>query len=100
MYTTAKRLSIFCFILAVINIAFTLFYLLLLKQQMLNFTEMFIRCCYLGSSTLVLILLTIATRSICSDLEMEYDSRSRQIKGMEDHIKELESKIKNLENNA
>ena len=95
MYTLAKKISVFAFILCIINAVFTALSLLMLVN--LPFSEAFIKLCYLISGTVILLLLTIATRSICSDLEMEYDVRSKQVHEQEEKIKQLEYKIKYLE---
>ncbi len=97
MFSTARKLSVFSFILCMINAVFTA--LLLLMVSKLPFSEAFVKMCYLVSGTVVLLLLTVITRSICSDLELESDARTRQLHDQAEKIKKLEEKIKYLENN-
>lgn len=97
MYSVAKKLSILSVILCVVNAVFAVLNIILMVGQNLPFPEMFTKVCYLVSGTGALVLLTIAARSICADLELEYDARSRQLRDQNEHIKKLEDKIKYLE---
>ena len=97
MYSTAKRLSVFSFILCVANAVFTVLYIIMLIGQHLPFPEMFTRVSYLVTCTGVLVFMTVSLRSLCADLELESDARSRQFQNQAEQIKKLEEKIKFLE---
>ncbi len=97
MYTTAKKLSIFLFILAIINMVFTALCLLELTQK--GFAESFIKTCYYLTGTISLLLLTVSNRSMCSDLELDYEVKIKQNREQNKRLAELEEKIKKLQNN-
>ena len=97
MYSVAKKLAAFSFILCIANAVFTVLYIILMIGQHLPFPEMFTKVCYSVTGTGVLVLATVAIRSLCADLELEYDARSRQLREQNEHIKKLEEKIKYLE---
>lgn len=98
MYSTAKKLSIFIFIIGIANIIFTA--LRMLELSRLDFAQAFIQGCYYVTGTVGLILLCVAVRSICSDLEIDYETKIRQIREQNKKIAELEDKIEKLQNNA
>lgn len=98
MYSTAKKLSIFIFILAIINIVFTVLCMLELANK--DFAEAFIKACYYVSGCVSLLLLTVATRSMCSDLDLDYEIKARQLREQNKKIAELEDKIAKMQNNA
>ncbi len=98
MYSTAKKLSIFIFILAIINIVFTVLCMLELANK--DFAEAFIKACYYVSGCISLLLLTVATRSMCSDLDLDYEIKARQLREQNKKIAELEEKIEKMQNNA
>lgn len=98
MYSTAKKLSIFMFIIAIVNIVFTCLCMMELANK--DFAEQFIKTCYYVTGTAGLILLTVTIRSICSDLELDYETKIRQIREQNKKIAELEEKLEKLQNNA
>lgn len=98
MYSTAKKLSIFIFIIAIMNIVFTA--LRMLELARMDFAQAFIQGCYYVTGTASSILLCVAIRSICSDLEIDYETKIRQIREQNKKIAELEDKIEKLQKNA
>lgn len=98
MYTTAKKLSIFIFIICIINIVFTA--LRMLELTRLDFARAFIQGCHYVTSAAASIMLCVTARSICSDLEIDYETKIRQIREQNKKIAELEEKIKSIQNNT
>ena len=96
MYSTAKLLSIFCVILAVANVVAALMLLLYFTRSNLGFTTVFTAIMYLLSATGILTLLTTALRSLCQDLQSEFDSTSEQIHELKKEIDSLEKKLENM----
>lgn len=95
MYSTAKLLSIFCVILAVVNVVGAIMLLLYFTRNSFDFVTVFTCTMYALSATGVLVLLTVALRSLCADLQSEYDSTAEQIHDMKKHITALEKKLEN-----
>ena len=96
MYSTAKLLSIFCVILAVDNIVAALMLLLFFARSSLGFTTVFTAIMYLVSATGIMALLAAALRSLCADLQAEFDSTSDQIHDLKKQIETLENKLENM----
>ena len=95
MYSTVKKLSIFLFIIAIINIVFTCLCLMELAHK--DFAEQFIKTCYYVTGSASLIMLTVALRSLCSDLEIDYEMKVRQLREQNKKIALLEEKIEKLQ---
>lgn len=96
MYSTAKLLSIFCVILAVANVVAALMLLLYFTRSNLGFTTVFTAIMYLVSATGIMALLAAALRSLCADLQSEFDSTSDQIHDMKKQIEALEKKLESM----
>lgn len=93
MYSTAKLLSIFCVILAAANVVAALMLLMYFSRSDLGFTTVFTAIMYLVSATGILVLLTTSLRSLCQDLQSEYDSTSEQIHELKKHVDALEKRL-------
>ena len=91
MYSTARKMSLLCAILSAVNIMGVFLYLLSSAALSIPFSAGLAIFMILVASAGVSLMLTIALRSICQDLEYEY----------EDHIRrssELSKRIEVLEN--
>ena len=95
MYSTAKLLSIFCVILAVANVVAAIMLLLYFTRNSFDFVTVFTATMYFISATGVLTLLTTALRSLCADLQSEYDSTAEQLHDLKKQITALEKKLEN-----
>ena len=94
MYSTARRLSVFCFIFAVINIVgLIMLGLLAMGNTGIPFYILFTAAMYIITTTLILLLSTLAIRSFVQDAEIDAESSAIQVKKLTDRIAELEKKL-------
>lgn len=102
MYTTAKRLSIFMLILAIMFSLFNVGIIMLetLTDMEKNFALGFCKLISILACSATLIILTASVRSMCADLELEYEAKAKQSRNLTKRIEELERKIEKLQNNA
>lgn len=93
MYSTAKKMSLFTAILSAVNIVGVILYLLASAELSMNFALSFAIFMILGSSAAVNLLTTVALRSICQDLEYEYENTTGKLSKMDKKVTELESRV-------
>ena len=93
MFTTARKLSLFCFIFAVINMVATALFFLYFARCDLGFSMIFTCITYLITSTLMFMFLAVSIRTICQDHEYEYEDTEEKIRKLEKKVYELEHKI-------
>ena len=94
MYTTAKKLSVFCVILGAINAFMGLALMIFASSMGLTFFEMFALIFYIITSVLIFIILTCALRSLCADLEYEEEINAKHYVEMKKQVDELEYRVK------
>ncbi len=94
MYSSARKLSILCFILSVANILGLIMVALVLIGYGLPFHELFTFLLYTITISITALLLTVAIRSTLQDMDMEYENQARQIQKLNERIEELEIKVK------
>lgn len=94
MYSASRKLTTFCFIFAVINVVGLIMLALLALGANLPFHILFTFGIYAITTTLVVLLITIAVRNFTQDAELEAESTSIQIKKLSDRIADLEKIVK------
>lgn len=92
MFTTAKKLSLFSVILAVINMVATAMFFLYFTKSDLGFTMIFTCITYLVTSTVISMFMSISIRTMCQDHEFDYEGTERKIRDLEKKVYELEHK--------
>ena len=94
MYTTAKKLSIFCVIIGAINTFMGLGLMAFAVDRGFTFFEMFALCFYILTSSAFAIIMTCAMRSLCSDLEYSEEVDSKNFIELKKQVEELEYRVK------
>ncbi len=95
MYSTAKRLAATSAIACAASILGLFLFVLCSASLRLSFATAFAIYTVLISSIACLLTLTLSMRSICQDLEYEYENNILKIKELTERIKQLESKENN-----
>lgn len=94
MYSTARRLSTLCVILAVIHAFMGIALIAYSTGYKLGFGLSFALSAYIITSILGFILLACGLRSLCGDLDLEYENRQRENLALKKRIETLEFKVK------
>jgi len=94
MYTTAKKLSVFCVITGAINAFMGLSVLGFASALGLTFFEMFALIFYIITSSATFIILTCAIRSLCADLQYSEEIDSKNYNELKKQVEELEYRVK------
>lgn len=94
MYTTAKKLSVFCVILGAIHAFMGLALMIFASAMGLTFFEMFALIFYILTSATIFIILVCALRSLCSDLEYTEEINATHYVEMKKQVDELEYRVK------
>lgn len=92
MYSTARKLSLLTAILGAVNVVGVILYLLASVTLEITFALSFAIFMILASSAAANLLLTVALRSICLDLEYEYEDTQKKISSLTKRINELEGR--------
>lgn len=92
MYSTAKRLSLIGAILTVLNIVATILFFLYFPNSGLSFPLIFTAGTYLVTASVTSLLLTICVRSLCVDLEYEFEDNARKFRDLSKKIHDLEAR--------
>ena len=91
MYSTARKMSVLTAIFSMIDVVGVILYLLASAALNMNFALSFAIFMMIGSSAVINLMLTVALRSICQDLEYEYENSTTK-------LAELNKRLNNLEN--
>ncbi len=94
MYSTARRLGVISFLLALVNIFGFIMAALYFADLEVAFHWLFAWVLYLLTACLTSLLLTIAIRNLVEDSELEANDNALQVKMLRDRIEELEKKLK------
>ena len=94
MYSTTKRLSTLCVILAVIHAFMGIALIIYSTGYKLSFAVSFSLTAYIITSIISFICLSCGLRSLCSDLDLEYENRERENLALKKRIEALEFKVK------
>ena len=91
MYTTARRLASISSILCAVNIMGLIMYILASAGLSENFTMNLAILMYMITTSLVLLLLSIGLRSLCQDLDFQYESQAKRFREIKENIHEIKS---------
>jgi len=94
MYSTARKLSALSFILSVVSIVGLIMVCMYFSFLRIEFQWFFALMMFLIAITAMCLFLTISIRNMLQDMEMDYESNSRQLKKLSDRIAELEKVMK------
>lgn len=94
MRSTIRYLSIFCVILSAISLLAAVMLAMALNTVLLTFGMKFSIIIFLFTIALICLLLTLGLRSLCQDLDLEYESTAIKIRDLSKKISELEEKCK------
>ncbi len=95
MFTTAKKLSIFSVIFTCLHLLGAILLLFCLSSLRLGFAVNFCIIVYVIASTVGALLMTVSLRSLCQDLDMNYENNISRFHDLQTKINELEKQIKN-----
>lgn len=90
MYSSVRRLGMFSFILAVVNVIATLLLLFYFKDM--QFAAQFTWILFTATTALALLFLSWALFGLANTLEREYSSTSEYLHKLSKRIKELEDR--------
>ena len=98
MYATAKKLSTICAIISALSILGILLLFmgypgLATQLNIDNFPLELGAVIFMGACALINLLLTLALRSICQNLDYEQEGMARKFNELSGKIKEIENKI-------
>lgn len=93
MYSSARKYSTLSAICCAINIVGLLLYLMMSASLRLTFASKFAIGMILIASALGFLLLTLGLRSLCQDLDSEYENTNMKFRELNKKIKELESRM-------
>ena len=94
MFSTAKKLSVFGVILCCLNALGAILLLCSLPALDLNFTLIFSIMLYAITAAACTVLLVISLRSLCQDLDLNYENNSQHLHDMQKKIEELDARTK------
>ena len=94
MYSTAKRLATLCVILAVIHAFMGIALIIYSTGFKLSFAIQFSLSVYIITSIISFICLSCGLRSLCNDLDLEYENREKANHALKKRIEALEFKVK------
>ena len=93
MFSRPKLLTSFSIILVILNVIALLVGILYISTIAIGFAIYIAIIAYLTTTTLVSIFLTVATRDITQQLNLEYDSNARNLSAMSKKITSLEQQL-------
>lgn len=98
MYSSANKLASASAIFCAIDILGLILFILAAPALRLSFAASFAIFTILIGASAGLFAITLSLRSLCQDLQYEYENEINKIKELNDQIKLLDSKIQKLEN--
>ena len=94
MYSTARKIVVFGVIIGMMNAIGAILLLCCLPALGINFTLNFSIILYVITSFAVLILLVFGVRSLCQDLDLNYEKDNLRFRDLQKKIDALEAQIK------
>lgn len=93
MYSTARRMALLSAIGCAINIVGLLLFLLVSATLTITFAASFAIFMFMISAAAICLMLTLGLRSICQDLEYEYEDTYKKMSEMNKRIHNLENRM-------
>lgn len=94
MYSNARRLTLYCILLVILNIIGTTLTTLYILGLRLGYAPVVSLLLFVISNTVTLLAIIISIRSILQDMEIEVSDRNHNIKKLAERINKLENKAK------
>ena len=94
MYSTAKLLSIFSVIISTLNIVGTTLFSFCLSGLDWGFTAEFCMMLYLITASAGSLIMTISIRSLCQDLDLNYENTAQRLHDLQKKTTELQERVK------
>ena len=92
MYSTAKKMATAGAIICVLNIIGGILLIMVAVYLEVSFTIRFALIMYVITMTISPLLLTLGLRSLCQDLDYEYESNAKKLKEITTDIANLQNK--------
>lgn len=92
MYSSARKMSTLSAICCAVNIVGIILFLLISASLKLSFAASFAIIMILVSSAAISFMLTLAMRSLCQDLEYEYENMAIKLRELNKKIDDLQYK--------
>jgi len=93
MYSTAKKMATMSAIVCTLNIFGGFLFCLVTMSLNLSFAVRFSMIMYLATTSVVTLMLTLGLRSICQDLEYEYEDNTKKLRELSDRLSDVEHKV-------
>jgi len=90
MYSATRGFATACIVLSGFNIIMGLLLYLYISSLDIPFGAYFSATIYIMTTSAILLIFGIALRKLADMLEYDFEDRVKKIKGLRDHIKELE----------
>lgn len=94
MRTTIRYLSIFCVILTALSFLAAVMLTMAIQTLQLDYGLKFSIIIFLFATSIISLLLTLGLRSLCRDLDLEYEANAIKIRELTKKVRELEEKCK------
>lgn len=94
MRSTIRFLSVICVILSATSLIAAVMLSMALHTAVLTFGMKFSIIVFLFTIALICLLLTLGLRSLCQDLDLEYEATAIKIRDLSRKVSELEEKCK------
>jgi len=92
MLATTKKISLFCAVAAAVNIVIGVLLLLYFQTLKLGFAVVFCLSVYLITTSGILLGITCALRSTCTDINLDNESITKDIVSLRKRVQELEKR--------
>lgn len=92
MHNSLRNISLFCLLLSIFHAVGTGLLFFFIASENLGFTFEFSIIVYLISGTLILLLVSIALRSLAQDLELQEDFTMSEIAQLKKTVESLEKR--------
>ena len=90
MYSTARKIATASAIFCALNIFVGLIFILVTMSLNLAFPIRLSMIMYIVTVSLTTLMLTLSIRSICEDLQYEYENNIKKLHDMNDRLKDIE----------
>ena len=92
MYSSAKKMATLSAVACAINFIGLIMFIMMSNALKLSFAMNFALFMVMISGSVISLCLTISMRSICLDLQYEFEDQAKKLREINQKIKEIESK--------
>ena len=93
MYSTARRMALISAICCAVNVMGLILYIMTSATLHITFALSFAIIMFMGTSAAISLMLTIGLRSLCQDLEYEFENNTLKLNDLAKQIKDMEHKL-------